>query len=641
MPNNEINMNDNSAIVQDDASYNKKIKPIPKPKHNDSDLVDKGIATKISEMGTANNIDISAINSFTQIAQTRDRLYQLLDVMGDDPTVAAVLETYAEDATEYNDKGQIIWVESDDANIGKYITFLLDSMKVDKNAYKWAYSLCKYGDIYWQLFRESEYSNDEFFDTDKLKDKQISDDFQKRRPLQEEIDINLYKKNDHYVHYIEEIPNPATMFELTRFGKTAGYIQADISTIANNKNNVLTNMYLYKFKKDDINIYNGDKFVHASLEDNSSRVPEEVSLFRDSTAYDKNEGTTYIVKRGQSLLYNVFKIWRELSLLENSMLLNRVTKSSIVRVISVEIGDMPKEDVRGYLLGIKQLMEQKTALDTDTSMNEYNNPGPIENNIYVPTRNGQGSITTSEVGGDVNVGQLPDVDYFTNKFYGAMRVPKQYFGFTDDGAGFNGGQSLSIISSRYAKMIKRIQNTLIQGITDVINLMLIDKGLQFYLGKFTIKMQAPTTQEEIDRRENSAGKVGLIRDVMDLLGDVDDPATKLKILKILLSNVISDNEVTDLIEEEITKLEEQGMETPPNDDSQLPSGNFGRNDNTPQDLGGESEEGMPGSSPLNLDDELGIDTPDNLPDLETNEEDNLPTPEELGGEDFTDNELEI
>ena len=108
MPNNEINMNDNSAIVQDDASYNKKIKPIPKPKHNDSDLVDKGIATKISEMGTANNIDISAINSFTQIAQTRDRLYQLLDVMGDDPTVAAVLETYAEDATEYNDKGQII-----------------------------------------------------------------------------------------------------------------------------------------------------------------------------------------------------------------------------------------------------------------------------------------------------------------------------------------------------------------------------------------------------------------------------------------------------------------------------------------------------------------------------------------------------
>ena len=52
-----------------------------------------------------------------------------------------------------------------------------------------------------------------------------------------------------------------------------------------------------------------------------------------------NTNSEYTVRRGQSLLYNVFKIWRELSLLENSMLLNRVTKSSIIRVVNVEIGD--------------------------------------------------------------------------------------------------------------------------------------------------------------------------------------------------------------------------------------------------------------------------------------------------------------
>lgn len=634
MPNTTTEVNDETAIVQDDSLYNKKIKSIPKPQHNDADLTEMGIASRIAEVGNSGNIDTAAINSFTQISQTRDQLYQLLDSMGDDPTVAAVLETYAEDATEYNENGQIMWVESDDANIGKYITFLLESMKVDKNAYKWAYSLCKYGDIYWQLFRESEYAKDDFFNTDKNKDLQLSKDFKERQSLKEDIDINLYKKDDHYVHYIEEIPNPATMFELTRFGKTAGYIQTDINTISKNQNNLLNTAYQYKFKKDDINIYNGDKFVHACLEDNSSRVPEEVSLFRDSNAYDSNNGTKYTVKRGQSLLYNVFKIWRELSLLENSMLLNRITKSSIVRVISVEIGDMPKEDVRGYLAGIKQLMEQKTALDSGNAMSEYTNPGPIENNIYVPTKNGQGVISTSEVGGDVNVGQLPDIDYFTNKYYGALRVPKQYFGFTDDAAGFSGGQSLSIISSRYAKAIKRIQNTLIQGITDVINLMLIDKGLQYYLGKFTIKMQAPTTQEEIDRRDNTVARVGLVRDVMDLLADVQDPATKLKLLKILLSNVISDSDFTNLIEEEITKLEDEqeNMTTNPEDPMSDESG-FGGGP------GGSSGGDISGSEPLNLDAELGLESEE--PDLEGGEEDNLPTPEELGGDDFTDNELEI
>ena len=88
---------------------------------------------------------------------------------------------------------------------------------------------------------------------------------------------------------------------------------------------------------------------------------------------------------------------------------------------------IPKEDVRGYLSGIKSLMEQKTSLDENSNMTEYPNPGPIENNIYVPTKDGQGVITTSQVGGEVNVGQLPDVDYFTNKYYGALRIPKQFF----------------------------------------------------------------------------------------------------------------------------------------------------------------------------------------------------------------------
>ena len=132
------------------------------------------------------------------------------------------------------------------------------------------------------------------------------------------------------------------------------------------------------------------------------------------------------------------------------MLLNRITKSSIVRIINVEVGDMPKEMVGPHLQGIKALMEQKAAINEGNSIQEYTNPGPIENNIYVPINNGKGAITTDQVGGDVNISQIPDIEYFQNKFFGAMRIPKQYFGLTEDGAGFNGGESLAIISSRYA-----------------------------------------------------------------------------------------------------------------------------------------------------------------------------------------------
>jgi len=161
--------------------------------------------------------------------------------------------------------------------------------------------------------------------------------------------------------------------------------------------------------------------------------------------------------------------------------------------------------------------------------------------------------------------------------------------------------------------------------------MLIDKGLQSYLGKFTIKMQPPTTQEEIDRRENTVGRIGIVRDVMDLLTDVDNPATKLKILKILLSNVISDSDITSLLEEQIDELEQPGLSETSQEEEDL---GLGSSSNIGSDIGlGENE-------PLDLDTELGLETETEISPEE--EEDILPTPEEAGeGEDFTDNNLEF
>ena len=261
------------------------------------------------------------------------------------------------------------------------------------------------------------------------------------------------------------------------------------------------------------------------------------------------------------MLYSAFKAWRELKLLENSVLLNRVTKSSIVRILGIEVGDMPKEMVQPHLQGIKSLIEQKSSLNTDQSMNEYTNPGPIENNIYVPTHNGVGAINMQTIGGDVDVKGLADLDYFKDRVFGCLKVPKQYFGFTDDNAGFSGGQSLSIISSRYAKTVIRIQNTLIQALTDAINLILINKGLSGYINKFTIKMQKPVTQDDIDRRDNMANNNQVTGDIMSLVGElVEDNATKLKILKSLLSKYLINPEILEIIQNEIGKLENQEEE---------------------------------------------------------------------------------
>ena len=550
MPLNINNVNNDDSVYLDQPDvYHKETIAVPAPERGFGVDTRNTVFHNIINAAIGGQLDVNSLQSFTSITQSRNTVYGLLDSMCEDATIAAVLETYAEDATEYNDEGQIVWAESSDANIQKYVQFLLDTMNVDKNIYSWVYSLCKYGDVYLRLYRESDWKQADLFDNTKTKEQ-----------LNEDVKIKAYSQNDHYVNYMEMCPNPADIFELTKFGKTYAYINAPSNPSANNQMNgsayQLQGAMSYKFKKGDVDLHGPMDYVHACLQDNTSRTPEKIQIFTGESEED-SDSLTYTVKRGQSLLYNVFKNWRELQLLESSVLLNRVTKSSIIRMISVEVGDMPKEQVGPHLAGIKALIEQKAAIKVGSSISEYTNPGPIENNIYIPTHEGIGAITTSQIGGDVDVKSLADLEYYQDKLFGALRVPKQYFGVTGDGAGFDGGKSLSVISSRYGKMIKRIQNTIIQCLTDAINLMLVDRGLKSYVNEFNIRMLAPTTQEELDRRENVAGKVQLTSDIMNMLSDIEDTQTKLKILKSLLSNILTNGEVIGFIQDEIDKLEAQ------------------------------------------------------------------------------------
>lgn len=146
-------------------------------------------------------------------------------------------------------------------------------------------------------------------------------------------------------------------------------------------------------------------------------------------------------------------------------------------------------------------------------------------------------------------------------------MPKQYFGHVSDDAGFSGGTSLALMSSRYGKSVKRIQSTLIQAITDAVNLMLLDKGLDSYVNNFTIKMQSPTTQEEKDRRDNAATQLSNIRDILDLCGDINDASIKLKITKSLLATVVTDPDILAYVQDEIDVLEQEAESGVTNDDS--------------------------------------------------------------------------
>lgn len=524
----------------------------------------KTIADSIITAGETNNLDLSSLNDFTSISNARDQIYDQIDTMSQDSSVSAVLRTYTEDVCEPADNGHIVWAESNDPKISKFINYILNVMNVDKYIYSWTYCLLKYGDVYLKLYRESDY-DDRFFKRSGI-DK-AEDSHRLNEDLDESIRLNLHKTNDKYTYYAEMVPDPSTMFELTKYGKTYGYIEVPNSSLGLNMTATYETTagamnqgqtFNYRYKSGDVNIWQADDYVHGCLEDGVTRYPETVSLFMSEDDYKTgSNGTAYTVKRGKSLLYDSYKVWRERSLLEASVLLNRITRSSVVRKVAVEVGDMPKEQVQLTLRRVKELFEQKSALDTGSSFSEYTNPGPIENNIYYATYNGKGQISVDSVGGDINVKDLADLDNWTNKFYAAFGIPKQYFGETNDSTGFNGGSALSVISSVYAKGVKRVQNVDIQMLTDAVNLILINKGLRSYVNNFTLKMHAPLTQEEINYRENLTNRISAISNMTSLFADIEDKSRRLRILKDLVSTLNYGDDILEQIQGEIDDAEKQ------------------------------------------------------------------------------------
>lgn len=624
------------------------------------------LADSIIEAGLDDRLNIGALEDFTTISNARSQVYQLIDAMAKDSSVSALLRTYAEDVCEVADSGHIVWCESSDPNISRFVNYLLNVMNVDKNIYRWVYCLLKYGDVYLRLFRESDYK-DAIFKKENVDNAGIAGNRQRlTENLDEAINLNLHSASDPYSYYVEMVADPSTMFELTKYGKTYGYIEApnqtsgiDYTEVFTGVNNLTVSNY--KMKSNDINIYQADDFVHACLDDGITRFPEEVEIFSTDADYDSNvNGHLYTVKRGKSILYDSYKVWREKSLLENSAILNRVTRSSIIRQVGVEVGDMPKEQVKQTLRRVKELVEQKSAIDTDAAMSEYTNPGPLINNIYYAKHNGQGEISISAEGGDVDVKGLADLDWWNNKFYAAYGIPKQFFGFTDDSAGFNGGSSLTIISSVYAKGVKRVQNTILQAITDAVNLVLISKGCKSYLNNFVLKMRAPRTQEEIDYRSDLSNRVSAISSMQALFSDVEDKPRRLKILKELFSTLNYGDGILEELQNEINAAEETARKaaeeeaqakaaeaaanaapsSEANDNIPEPSkpakpGNAGGNEGTDIDLDALASAAFEAFKPQN--DDRQLLTEDQQALIEASDDD-LPTPEELNADvDFTEN----
>lgn len=512
----------------------------------------KTLLDKLADtLESGSTINLSELDGFRRLSNERDIQYRVYDEMREDSIISAALEMYADDATQYNRDGSIIWVDSDESEIAAFGNRLIDNLNLNRDAWQHIYTLCLYGDLYLETFRD-----DPKEDTDERITKMGSN--------------NLYINPKGYIleEYVEAYDNPCELYDILEKGKTAGYIRVPMDK--DNDNEIGTMIYKDLELETKQTVYKPDKFIHVSLFDGINRYPEKITIQTDNQS-----SYTYKVRRGKSILHDIYKIYQELKLMEDSLLLNRVTRSSIIRILQVEVGDSTKSQISNILKRLKQMMEQRNMLDKDKgTFKSQASPGPVDNIIYVPTRNGKGAVSASNIGGDVDVRSIVDLDYFKNKLYGGLKIPKQFLGDDMEGSGLSAGTSLTKLDARYARTIKRIQNAYIQGITTLINIFALDRNLDEYINNFTVKMVSPSTMEDQERDEQMGSRMDLIGTFIDLLGERYTDETIKEVFEYFVDYYLSDNELSEILKKDPGIIEDEIQDEDMEDNSSDFDGGF-------------------------------------------------------------------
>lgn len=506
---------------------------------------------------TGRRIDLSDLMNITTLKGTRNQKYSVFEDMVADGRIGAAVEMYANDTVQYNQEGKVIWAESNDTDVATYVNKLLSDLNIAENLWSYAYCMWLYGDVYLETFANT--SNDGSRPTLLLEPSKANFNVKTQVPI----------RGTKLERYIEKVANPAEIYDLQYRGKTSGFVRSH-DEIENTLDN---NTYLYTGVSTDITILNPTKFVHICLSPNINRFPEKFRLIKEdpkklndatidgSDSESINGQLSFTVKTGQSILENVYGPYQTLKLKEESVLLERVTKSSITRVIQVELGDLPESQKVKKLREIKNQIEQQLIMNKEAgTLQSRAGAQPIENIIYTTTKNGKGAISTVNIGGDAQIGDLDDITQSENKMFGALLTPKAALGADMDGTGLSNGGSLTELNTTYARRIKRGQVAICAGIKNLVNIFALGDGLgSQVVNNFEIKLTPIITVEDNRRDELLQTKIRNVNDILSLLNNIDsiDETTKLDMIIEWLGKYLNQQEIVDILNERIEELEKE------------------------------------------------------------------------------------
>ena len=473
----------------------------------------------------------------------RTQIYSDYDIMDTDAIIASALDILAEECTLKNDMGEVLQIRSNNEDIQKTLYNLFyDILNIEFNLFAWIRQMCKYGDFFLKL--------------------EISEKF------------GVYNVIPMSAYHIE---------------RQEGWDK--------------DNPFSVRFKYSVDGFYSGGSGYYSVAGTDPQNTPGiffdnyEMAHFRLLT--DNN-----YLPYGRAYIEPARRLFKQYTLMEDAMLIHRISRSPDKRVFYLNVGSIPPNEVENFMQKTITTMKRTPFIDQETGQYnlKYNMQNLLED-FYIPVR-GNDQVTKIENLPGLQYSGIEDVTYLRDKLFAALRVPKAFMGYEAD---LSGKATLAAEDIRFGRTVDRIQRITLSELYKIGLVHLYTQGYTSdQLTNFELSLTTPSIIYDQERIALMKEKVSLAKEIQES--------------KLLPTDWIYDN-IFHLSQDQYAEYRDMALEdakrefrikqvTEEGNDPKVTGKSYG----TPHDLASLYGKGRMGSNPENIpsgyDDDLKLGRPE-------------------------------
>jgi len=411
-------------------------------------LQTNALVDRFTKIYTTSGAGIYNVNNVYNYQTLRVQLYTDYESMDTDAIVASALDIISDECTLKNEHGEMLHIKSSDENIQKILYNLFyDILNIEFNLWSWTRNMCKYGDFYLKL------------------------------EIAEKFGVYNVIPFSAYSIIREEGTNPQNP-TYVRFK----YDPTSVSGIT-----APQTQYALGTSVSDIHFENYE-MAHFRLISDVNYLPY-----------------------GRSYLEPGRKIFKQMVLMEDAMLIHRIVRAPEKRIFYMNVGAIPPNEVEGFMQKTVQKLKKVPFVDPQTG--QYNlkfNMMNMMEDFYIPVR-GNDQSTRIDTAKGLEYNGIEDVAYLRDKLFAALKIPKAFMGYEKD---LTGKATLAAEDIRFARTIERIQRILLSELTKIALVHLYTQGYDGEtLTNFELSLTTPSIIYDQER-------VNLMKEKVELAGNI-------------------------------------------------------------------------------------------------------------------------